>query len=78
MELQAQLNQFCVLSTRIFVGGARGFERHVVKNKKILIRERIKMLIDPGTYFLELGHLVGYEMTYGDIPAGGLVTGTYP
>ena len=47
-----------------------------MKNKKILVRDRIKMLIDPGTTYFEIGHLVGFEMPYGDIPGGGVVAGT--
>jgi len=58
------------------IGGAKGIERHVVKNKKVLVRDRIKMLIDPETEFLELGQLVGYNLDYGDVPAGGIVTGS--
>ena len=45
------------------------------KNKKVLVRERIKMLIDPGTNFLEIGHMAGFDMMYGDVPCGGTVGG---
>lgn len=43
---------------------------------KLLVRERISLLIDPGTPFLELGQLAGYQL-YGkeDVPAGGIITG---
>lgn len=58
-----------------FVGGPKGIERHVNKNKKVLVRERIKMLIDPGTNFLEIGHMAGFDMMYGDVPCGGTVGG---
>ncbi|KAI6219876.1 3-methylcrotonyl-CoA carboxylase 2 [Aphelenchoides besseyi] len=53
----------------------RAKERHV-KRGKLLVRDRIYGLIDPGTPFLELSQLAGYEM-YGkeEVPAGGLVTG---
>lgn len=43
---------------------------------KLLVRERISNLVDPGTPFLELSQLAGYQL-YGkeEVPAGGIVTG---
>ncbi|XP_064095427.1 methylcrotonoyl-CoA carboxylase beta chain, mitochondrial-like [Macrobrachium nipponense] len=56
-------------------GGEKAIQRHKSKGK-LLVRERISNLIDPGTPFLELGQLAGYQM-YGkeEVPAGGIVTG---
>ena len=56
-------------------GGERYRERHKSRGK-LLVRERIDALIDPGSPFLEFSQLAGYEM-YGkdDVPAGGIVTG---
>ncbi|CAL8094231.1 unnamed protein product [Orchesella dallaii] len=56
-------------------GGPRGIERHVQKNRKVLIRDRIQALLDPGSPFLEIGDLAGYDMAYGDVPAAGVVVG---
>uniref|UniRef100_A0A060TCQ4 methylcrotonoyl-CoA carboxylase n=1 Tax=Blastobotrys adeninivorans TaxID=409370 RepID=A0A060TCQ4_BLAAD len=49
--------------------------KHLAR-KKLLPRDRISRLIDPGTSFLELSLLAGYEM-YGkdDIRGGGIITG---
>ncbi|KAJ9645817.1 Methylcrotonoyl-CoA carboxylase beta chain, mitochondrial [Coniosporium tulheliwenetii] len=42
----------------------------------MLVRDRITALIDPGTSFLELSSLAGFEVYPGeDVPAGGIVTG---
>jgi 3-methylcrotonyl-CoA carboxylase beta subunit len=42
---------------------------------KMLARERVDRLLDPGSPFLEIGALAGHEL-YGDwIPAGGIVAG---
>ena len=40
------------------------------------MRDRIDLLLDPGTSFLELSQLAGYKL-YGkdEVPAGGIVTG---
>lgn len=58
-------------------GGPKGIERHVKKNKKVLIRERINALLDPGSPFLEIGDLAGFEMDYGDVPMAGVVAGNF-
>ena len=55
-------------------GGARERERHVAKGK-LLVRERIERLLDPGTGFLEVAPLAAWGMYHGAAPAAGLVTG---
>jgi len=52
-------------------GGARAVERHL-KRKKLLPRDRMQKLCDPGTPLLELSALAG---NMDDIPSGGIVTG---
>ncbi len=42
---------------------------------KLLARERIEALIDPGTPFLELSALAGWDMYEGEAPGAGIVTG---
>ncbi|WKY02648.1 hypothetical protein Q1695_016147 [Nippostrongylus brasiliensis] len=56
-------------------GGERARALHKSRGK-MLARERINALIDPGTSFLEIGQLAGFEM-YGkeEVPAGGIVAG---
>lgn len=57
-------------------GGARAADRQ--KNQgKLLARERVEALIDPGTDFLELGTFAAWEMyeEWGGAPAAGVVTG---
>ncbi len=46
------------------------------KSGKLLVRERIEKLLDPGSPFLEFSPLAGYEL-YGkeEINSGGIVTG---
>ncbi|KAF2199731.1 methylcrotonoyl-CoA carboxylase beta chain mitochondrial precursor [Delitschia confertaspora ATCC 74209] len=55
-------------------GPAKAREKHV-KRGKMLVRDRITALIDPGTSFLELSQMAGYDMYGEDVPAGGIVTG---
>lgn len=56
-------------------GGEKGIERHVKLNKKILARERIQSLLDPGEELWELGLTAGLGLEYGDVPTGGVVAG---
>jgi hypothetical protein len=56
-------------------GGPKAVQRHHQRGK-LLPRERIKLLLDPGSPFLELSQLAGkglYEDE--DVPGGGIVTG---
>lgn len=43
---------------------------------KLVVRDRINRLLDPGSPFLELSQLAAFQL-YGkeDVPAGGIVTG---
>ena len=48
--------------------------RHVTRGK-LLARERINLLLDPGTPFLELSALAAHGMYGGDVHAASLITG---
>jgi 3-methylcrotonyl-CoA carboxylase beta subunit len=63
-------------AARIALGGSeRAREKHLARGK-LLPRERIDRLVDPGSPFLEIGQFAGYGM-YGDdeVAAGGLIAG---
>ncbi len=55
-------------------GGERARKKHLDRDK-LLPRDRIKALLDPGSAFLELSQLAAYEMYNGDAPAAGIITG---
>ncbi len=55
-------------------GNKKARERHL-QHGKLSPRERIQLLLDPGSYFLELSAFAGYELYADDIPAGGIITG---
>ena len=42
---------------------------------KLPVRERLDLVLDPGTPFLEMGGLAGWEMYDGAAPAAGMVAG---
>ncbi len=58
-------------------GGDAARERHLARGK-LLPRERIRFLIDPGAPFLEFSPLAAHGMYGEDIPAAGIVTGMGP
>jgi 3-methylcrotonyl-CoA carboxylase beta subunit len=55
-------------------GGQRAVDRHRSRGK-LLARERIDRLLDPGSPFLEMSPLAGFELYEEDVPSGGVVTG---
>ncbi len=70
--LAAELRE---LVERISQGGdARSRERHTARGK-LLPRDRLERLLDPGSPFLEVGQLAGYELYDDWLPAAGIITG---
>ncbi|KAH6647017.1 methylcrotonoyl-CoA carboxylase beta chain [Truncatella angustata] len=55
-------------------GPAKAREKHLAR-KKMLPRDRVTALIDPGTTFMELSPLAGHDLYDADVPAGGIITG---
>ncbi|KAI1506077.1 carboxyl transferase [Biscogniauxia marginata] len=56
-------------------GSAKAREKHIAR-KKMLPRDRVTALVDPGTTFLELSPLAGHELyPEADVPSGGIITG---
>jgi 3-methylcrotonyl-CoA carboxylase beta subunit len=55
-------------------GGERARARHVGRGK-LLPRDRVRALIDPGSPFLEVGQLAAHGMYGGEVPSAGLITG---
>ena len=55
-------------------GGEAARAKHVARGK-LLPRERVSMLLDPGTPFLELAPLAALNMYNNDAPGAGLIAG---
>jgi 3-methylcrotonyl-CoA carboxylase beta subunit len=55
-------------------GGERARTKHTERGK-LLVRERIRQLLDVGAPFLELSQLAAHGMYGGDVASAGLVTG---
>ncbi|MBS0471670.1 MAG: methylcrotonoyl-CoA carboxylase [Proteobacteria bacterium] len=61
-------------STAALGGDERARRRHTERGK-LLPRERVERLLDPGSPFLELSPLAAFGMYEGDIHAAGIITG---
>jgi 3-methylcrotonyl-CoA carboxylase beta subunit len=55
-------------------GGAKAKERHVSRGK-LLPRDRVRTLLDPGSPFLELSQLAAWNMYDNEVPSAGVITG---
>ena len=55
-------------------GGDKARERHLSRGK-LLVRDRIETLLDPGSPFLEFSQFAAYEVYDEPVPAAGIVTG---
>jgi 3-methylcrotonyl-CoA carboxylase beta subunit len=55
-------------------GGEKARQKHTERGK-LLARERIRALLDPGSPFLELSALAAHGMYDGQAPGAGIVTG---
>ncbi len=56
-------------------GGGERYQRRHSERGKLLVRERINALLDPGSAFLELSQLAAYAVYGEDVAAAGIVTG---
>ncbi|MGH6915569.1 MAG: carboxyl transferase domain-containing protein, partial [Geminicoccales bacterium] len=55
-------------------GGERVRQRHLGRGK-LLPRDRVRTLLDPGSPFLELSQLAAWGMYGGEVPSAGIITG---
>ncbi|MFN2329489.1 MAG: carboxyl transferase domain-containing protein [Chromatocurvus sp.] len=73
--MQRQVDELRTLVSQISQGGGeKARERHTSRGK-LLPRERLDALLDPGSPFLELSQLAAYKVYDDDVPCAGLITG---
>ena len=60
---------------RIALGGPEAARQKHIARGKLLPRERVSALLDPGTPFLEIGQLAAHGMYGGDVPAASVIAG---
>ncbi len=75
-HMQSLVNDLHAKVEKILQGGGEKNQQRQKQRGKLLPRERLDALLDPGSAFLELSQFAAYEM-YGDeeVPAAGLICG---
>jgi len=74
-HMQTQVDDLRTVVNQIHQGGgAKAQERHTARGK-LLPRERLNALLDPGSPFLELSQLAAYNVYEDDVPSAGIITG---
>jgi 3-methylcrotonyl-CoA carboxylase beta subunit len=74
-QMQDLVDDLRLKTDEIRKGGGEKYQQRHVSRGKLLVRDRIDALIDPGSPFLELSQLAAYEV-YGDsVPAAGIISG---
>ncbi len=62
-------------AARIALGGPESARQKHLARGKLLPRERVDRLLDPGTPFLEIGQFAAYGMYGGDVPSASVIAG---
>jgi len=75
---RAQCRQLSNTLEQIEQGGPEKARARQLNQGKLLVRDRIKQLIDPDAVFLELSAMAGWQLDGETIPAGGIITGIAP
>ena len=77
-QMRAVVAELYVHTAKVAEGGGKEANAKHVARRKLLPRDRVKALLDPGSPFLEFSPLAAWEM-YGkdghDAPAAGVITG---
>jgi len=74
-RMRALVNDLRQQVARATLGGdARAREKHAARGK-LLPRERVRTLLDPGSPFLEVGQLAAHGMYDDEAPSAGIITG---
>jgi 3-methylcrotonyl-CoA carboxylase beta subunit len=73
--MQALVDDLREKTAKVSLGGPPEHRRKHLARGKLLVRDRIDALLDPGTPFLELSPLAGWGMYDNEVAAGGIVTG---
>jgi len=73
--MRALVDDLRAKAAQVLQGGSESARQKHLARGKLLPRDRIHALIDPGSPFLETGQLAAYGMYGENIPSAGIVTG---
>ncbi|MBT9370856.1 methylcrotonoyl-CoA carboxylase [Rhizobium sp. CSW-27] len=75
LAMTAAVSDLAAHAAQAAMGGGEAARRRHIDRGKMLPRERIDRLLDPGSPFLEIGQLAANGLYGGDAPAAGIVAG---
>ncbi len=73
--MRAQVAEIRALAEKAALGGGETTRKRHLARGKLLPRDRIEALLDPGTPFLELSQLAAHGMYGNEVPSAGIITG---
>ncbi len=73
--LRAQVEDLRAKAAEVALGGGESARDKHTARGKLLPRDRVNHLLDPGTPFLEVGQLAALGMYDNDAPSAGIITG---
>jgi 3-methylcrotonyl-CoA carboxylase beta subunit len=74
-HMQVQVDDLRVKLEQIKLGGGEKYRQRHLSKGKLLPRERINALLDPGSPFLEFSQMAGWEVYEDYVPCAGIITG---
>ncbi len=77
-RMHEQITQIQTVAQSLQLGGTESSRERHLKRGKLLPRDRINGLIDPGSAFLEVGLFAGFGHYDDAVPSAGLIAGVAP
>ncbi|MGB3934560.1 MAG: carboxyl transferase domain-containing protein [Burkholderiales bacterium] len=74
-RMHALVEDLRAKAVAVALGGDEAARKKHVARGKLLVRERVRALLDPGSPFLEVGQLAAWGMYGGDVHSASVVTG---
>ncbi len=74
-HMQSQVDDLRAKLAQVKLGGGKKSRQRHVSRGKLLPRERINFLLDPGSPFLELSQLAAWDVYDDEVPSAGIITG---
>ncbi len=73
--MQAQIDDLQQQLAKTALGGSESSRQRHLGRGKLLPRDRVERLLDPGSPFLELSPMAAHDIYDNDSPGAGIITG---
>ena len=74
-QLTEVMSKYSSLHQKISLGGTEKARKKHIERGKMLARDRVTALVDPGSPFVELSPLAAHEVYEDEVPAAGVIAG---